>query len=95
MQIFPTLMFGHVADAASARSCGTLVTALKPILPGRSFSGVDLPETETVLSLLLGQTSLTRTFLTFDRFVATGVFDPKPPLTVLVIAAAQLARSRL
>jgi len=74
-------MFGHVADAASARRCGTLVAALQPMSPDRSFPGVDLPEFETVLSPLLGQTSSPQTILTFDRFVATGVFDPKPPLT--------------
>lgn len=47
---FPTLILGHVADAASLRGCGTHVAALQPKSQNRSFKAPPSHKFQTVLS---------------------------------------------
>ena len=56
---FPDLRFSQFADAAFARTCGTSVVATQRTSSIRSFMGVVLAGTETVLSLHADQTNKT------------------------------------
>ena len=50
LRTFPTLILGHVADAASLRGCGTHVAALQPKSQNRSFKAPPSHKFQTVLS---------------------------------------------
>ena len=64
------LRFSDFADAASVRCCGTCSVAMRRISPIRSFTGVDLTESETLLSPQPGQKNKTRDELGICRISA-------------------------
>jgi hypothetical protein len=67
---FADLRFSNFADAASACSCGTCSVAMLRMSLLRSFTGVDLKKTETVLSPQTCQMGKTRT----NRVFACAAF---------------------
>ena len=73
LQTQPPLPFRVFADAASACRCGTLIAALQPMSPDRSFKTSLRREFQTALSLQPGRAIETRTFLPFAHATEISV----------------------
>ena len=69
---FPTIRFSHLADAAIVRKRGTCIVATQRVLSTRSFIGVVLAGTKTVLSLHAVQTNETRDLSAINVWACCG-----------------------
>ncbi len=91
MRTFPTLMLGHVADAASLRGCGTYVADLQPKSQNRSFKIPPSHKFQTVLSPQTVPTLQSR-----DEAVSESVYlsdHASPPASAIEAASSAIASS--